>query len=449
MSTTSLDKSNKSLATFAFGLLLPSNKPTRSNGRIRLAIMLFVFSAVVFRSEIALLLGTNALWLLIIPQISLHRLIPPFAVSFLLSLTISVAVDSYFWQKWLWPELWGFVYNVVQGSASDWGTSPWHYYFRSAIPKLLLNPITPAFIYMGLQSSAYSRLVQRLLIPNLLFVAIYSLQPHKEARFIFYVVPPLTAAAALGATSLITSAKRSTNTLLQSLTTPLLSLTVVASFVASAGMLLASALNYPGGEALAALHQLVRTDQATAGSALVTVHADVLSCMTGVTLFGVAGGDNVPTRHNFLANENAEMVVAGSSDVKGDETAPKPSTWLQLDKTEDAAVLSDPSFWLRFDYLLMENEEAIKGGQWDTVAVVEGLAPGVEILRPGMPTVQSEPVGIPRVGRAALLTAAREHVRALTGGWWVGPRLAPRIRILRRVNSAVADQAARETVAAA
>lgn len=411
--------------------------------------MLFVFAAVVFRSEIALLLGTNALWLLIIPQISLHRLIPPFVVSFLLSLAISVAVDSYFWQKWLWPELWGFIYNVVQGSASDWGTSPWHYYFRSAIPKLLLNPMALVFVYMGLQSPAYSRLVQRFTIPNLLFVAIYSLQPHKEARFIFYVVPPLTAAAAMGATSLTTNAKHSTNTLLKSLTTPIISLTVLASFVASAGMLLASTLNYPGGEALAALHQLIRTDQTTAGAPLVTVHADVLSCMTGVTLFGVAGGDNVPTRHNFVANDNADMVVAGSSSGNEDQVSTKPPTWLQLDKTEDAAVLSDPSFWLRFDYLLMEDDKAVKGGQWDTIAVVEGLAPGVEILRPGAPTVESDPVGVPRVGRAALLAAVRERVRALTGGWWVGPRLAPRIRILRRVNSVVADQAATETVAAA
>lgn len=413
--------------------------------------MLFVFSAVVFRSEIALLLGTNAVWLLIIPMISLQGLIPPFVVSFVLSLTISVLVDSYFWQKWLWPELWGFYYNVVQGSASNWGTSPWYYYFVSALPKLL-NPVALVSIAVALWSPAYYRVAQRLVIPNLLFVAIYSLQPHKEARFIFYVVPPLTAAAALGATALTTSAptkdKNSSNdsrAFAKKLATLLLAGSILAFSLVSIAMLFASSLNYPGGEALAALHQVISTDQSTAGSSFVTVHADVPSCMTGVTLFGVAGGDNVPTRHNFI--NDAEMVVAGTSD--GSDS--KPSAWLMLDKTEDDAVLADPNFWLRFDYLLMENEKAVKGGQWDTVAVVEGLSGlDYEVLRPGDEPSQREPAGVRRVGRGAQFTALRDWVRKFTLGWWVGPRLAPKSRIMKRIKDVpVADRVAKETVAIA
>ncbi len=91
----------------------------------------------------AVLLAASALWLLIIPQISLDRLIPPFLLSFIIALVISVPVDSYFWQKPLWPELWGFYYNAILGSSSNWGVSPWHYYFTSALPRLLLNPLVP------------------------------------------------------------------------------------------------------------------------------------------------------------------------------------------------------------------------------------------------------------------------------------------------------------------
>lgn len=437
--------------------MLPSSKPEKANQRVRGAVMLFVFAAVVFRSEVALLLATNALWMLVIPQTSLGHVIPPFAVSFALSVAITVLIDSYFWQKLLWPELWGFVYNVVQGESSNWGTSPFHYYFTSSIPKVLLNPIAIPLILVALWSPAYYRLAQRLVIPNLLFVAIYSFQPHKEARFIFYVVPPLTAAAALGCASLTANARpkaktddasasiKSTKLVLATLT---LVATILVSAVASAGMLLASSLNYPGGEALAALNTLLRDEQTLHSASLVSVHADVLSCMTGVTRFGVAGGSNVPTRHHFVAapikdtsTDNAEVVFAGHSDGSAE------TTWLIMDKTEDAAALADPSFWLRFDYLLMEDEVVITGGQWETVAVVEGLAGGVEVLKPGVEPPEGELEGIARVGSGARVTALRDRVRKLTGGWWVGPRLSPKIRILKRRAVATAADKAKETTA--
>lgn len=428
--------------------------------------MLFVFSAVIFRSEIALLLATNALWLLVTPQISLDRLIPPFAVSFILSVTISVLVDSYFWQKWLWPELWGFFYNVVQGSSSNWGTSPWYYYFLSAIPRLLM--LSLPYVAVALRSPAYYRIAQRLVIPNLLFVAIYSIQPHKEARFIFYVVPPLTAAAALGAASLTTSApsKNSNSALFKNLSTAILGGAVLVNFLASTAMLLASSINYPGGDALAALHGLIRADQATtADDSLVTVHADVLSCMTGVTLFGVAGGDNVPTRHNFAADAEVEVLVSdsgtgtGSKDDSSDDagtgasssSSNKPSAWLFLDKTEDPATLADPGFWQRFDYLLLEDPTVVRGGQWNTIAVVDGLA-GFEVLRPGQQqeAAAAAAAAPQHVGRGAQVAALRDRVRRLTGGWWVGPRLAPKIQVMRQVKDGGSkERASRETVAVA
>lgn len=426
--------------------------------------MLFVLAAAVFRSEVALLLATNALWLLIIPQTSLGQIIPPFIVSFALSVTVTVLVDSYFWQKLLWPELWGFVYNVIQGESSNWGTSPFHYYFTSAIPKLLLNPLAVPAILIALWSPAYHRLAQRLVIPNLLFVAIYSIQPHKEARFIFYVVPPLTAAAALGFASLTTSARPKTKAdndrrdpstkspLINFLLTAPILASVLASVVASTGMLLASTLNYPGGEALAALNaHLEQADHALHASSLVSVHADVLSCMTGVTRFGVAGSSNVPRRHYFPGDVDHYVDVNISSDEEDttNNSGAAPSVWLTLDKTEDEAALAEPSFWLRFDYLLMEDEKAVTGGHWDTVAVVEGLVGGVEVLKPGdEPEVRAlELEGVPRVGRAAALIAVRNRVRELTGGWWAGPKLGPKIRIMKRRGARTAVDKARETVA--
>jgi alpha-1,6-mannosyltransferase len=392
-------------------------------GRQRLAVSLLVFAAVIFRSEVAILLFTLAIYLIAVPFASLEVLIPPFLISFPIALLISVPLDSYFWQKPLWPELWGFYYNAVLGSSSAWGVSPWHYYFTSALPRLLLNPL----VYLLLIPTAWrqpstSQAVKLLTIPSLLFVAIYSLQPHKEARFIFYVVPPLTAAAALGANHIYT---RRNKTLLLRLTSYLLVVSVLASFAASIAMSYVSSLNYPGGEALAHLRRQIEEAPAPRlpGSEpeprQVRVHADVLSCMTGVTLFGTSSG------------------TLGKSETVGDGGAPRDLDFrgIVLDKTEDPARLADPSFWLQFEYVLAEDPTTVKGGEWEEVAVVEGYA-GVEILRPGMGGDVEKAEDKRKVaGKGASVAAVRDRVRSLTGGWWIGPRMVPKIRILRRAEA--------------
>lgn len=164
--------------------------------------------------------------------------------------------------------------------------------------------------------------------------------------------------------------------------------------------------------------------------------------MTGVTRFGVSADNNVPTRHNFAGD--GDLVLAGHSD--GSDNSP--AAWLTLDKTENEAELAVPDFWLRFDYLLMENERAVTGGSWDTVAVVEGYA-GIEVLKPGVEPGEGELTGVRRVGRGAQLTVLRDRARALTGGWWVGPRLSPKIRIMKRRGAAAAADRATETAAKA
>ncbi|EJT76422.1 alpha-1,6-mannosyltransferase subunit [Gaeumannomyces tritici R3-111a-1] len=114
------------LTTLAFTNLLPSPNPKAMAPRQRVSISLFVLAAIIFRSEVALLLATNALYLVVAPLAPLERLIWPFAISSAMALLVSVPLDSYFWQRPLWPELWGFYYNAVLGSSSNWGVSPWH-----------------------------------------------------------------------------------------------------------------------------------------------------------------------------------------------------------------------------------------------------------------------------------------------------------------------------------
>lgn len=117
---------------------------------------------------------------------------------------------------------------------------------------------------------------------------------------------------------------------------------------------------------------------------------------------------------------------------------------LDLDKTEDPAVLGDAAFWSRFDYLLVENLSQVAGGTWNTIAVIEGYA-GMEVLRPGSDSSSSLDLEAQArgekgdvksnvVGKGRVVAELKRRVRALTGGWWVGPRMEPRIRILERVR---------------
>lgn len=383
----------------------------------RVAVSMFVFAGVIFRSEVALLLITNVLYLLVLPAMSLERMIKPAMVAFAVALLISVPIDSYFWQRPLWPELWGFYYNAILGASSNWGVSPWHYYFTSALPRLLLNPFTTICLFSSLRHPALSSAAKRLAIPSLLFVAIYSFQPHKEARFIFYVVPPLTAAAALAANQIW---NRRSKTMLSSLLALALVSSVMASFAASTAILFLSSLNYPGGEALSHLRDLIQADMSS--SPAVSVHADVFACMTGVTLFGTAVGSSLPNPRSaepkFVEQQRGGR-AAGVS--------------LLLDKTEDAAALAQDEFWTAFDYLLMEDPSEATGGKWETVAVVLGYG-GVEMSRGKAGNdAGKEEIGVV-VGKGKLVRGLKGVVTKATGGWWVGPRMVPKIYIMKRLK---------------
>lgn len=242
------------------------------------------------------------------------------------------------------------------------------------------------------------------------------------------MVPSLTGAAALGADWIARRSIKAGKTA-GVLTWGVLLGSIAVSFVASTGMLLVSSLNYPGGEALAYLRDTVQAEVAasSSSSAVIPVHADVLSCMTGVTLFGTATG------------------YASAVPIKGKigrKTSPGNSVVLSLDKTEDDSVLAQEDFWKRFDYVLAEDTTKVKGDDWETVGVVKGYG-GIEVLLNGSAQCDKpREGGVPVVGKGVAVERWRNRVKAITGGKWVGPRMVPRIYILRRIKDV---KRARET----
>ena len=377
--------------------------------KLKEALFLLTAVGVVFRSEIAILVGAHAVWLLLQHRLPVTGVIVPGLLGLIVGLCITVPVDSFFWQKFpIWPEFTGFVYNVMEGKSAAWGTSPFLYYIVSALPRLFLNPLAYLIcIPMALNSPALEGPALDMLIPNLAFIAIYSFQPHKEWRFIVYVIPPLTAVAAMGASWIWT--RRAKNLAYRLLAMGLVASTA-ASFVASLGMALVSSYNYPGAQALVYLH-----DSAEGSKPDIRVHMDTLSCTTGVTRFL-----QIPRATN------------------------RGTRWF-YDKTEDEERLLHPAFWNQFDYALAERpEKAI--GSWEVIHTVEGFA-GFNTLRPGqgLRHSQNAMVSMRRLvssekwswenvgdGLLELWMASEQLMRTwVTRGWWLEARMEPRIRILK------------------
>lgn len=407
--------------------------------RHQLAIYLLVLAGVIFRSELAILLATQLLFLLVQPATNLQVIVPAGLRSAVVALAISLPVDSYFWQTPIWPELSGFIFNAIHGNSTAWGTSPFHAYFSSFLPKLLLNPLLPTLLLpLSLYLPSTRRAATALTIPTLAFIAIYSLQPHKEARFIIYAAPPLTAAGALSASYIFT--RRAKNAVYAVLSAALVASTA-ASFAASFFFLGISSLNYPGGEALWQLHRLVAQDAHPPRT--LAVHMDVLSCMTGVSRFQ----QESPTPP-FAAY--FDFLSSSSSSEPGNSTATQigkeqqqPIVW-RFSKEENKTTLLTPSFWQQFDYVLTETPETVIG-KWEVVRTIYGYA-GLEVLRPGRKPVPdhgsaegvAEEMGITEQKGASAGHGRYEEVRELvrkrvTRGWWVGPRMEAKIRILKKI----------------
>jgi alpha-1,6-mannosyltransferase len=384
----------------------------------RLSLYLLTIAGIVFRSELAILVGTITLYLFATRRISITGVIIPAGLGGLvIGLLCTVPLDSFMWQSFpLWPEWTAFYYNTIQGHSADWGVSPWHYYFTNALPRLLLNPAMYLLcIPVALLNVSTRQRSLDLLVPLLSFVGLYSLLPHKEWRFIIYTIPGLTGVAAAGASWIWNRRARSTIYAFLSLA---LVASVIASFAASTTILALSSLNYPGGSALDLLHHSIDHGE----KVRIKVYMDNLACQTGVTRF-------------LESHRGAQTIV----DVLEQQDALSQRAWT-YDKTEDPSALLDPMFWAKFDYVLAERPEKVIGS-WAVAYVVYGFG-GVRVLKPGEKSGMSDEPGYGDPSEFIQQTGITESVargwKKLEGilretvlrGYWAEVRMEPKIRIL-------------------
>ncbi|KIP11676.1 glycosyltransferase family 22 protein [Phlebiopsis gigantea 11061_1 CR5-6] len=247
-----------------------ATKPTPA--AIDIAIALMVFSGVVFRAEVAILLASTVAQILLSGWAPLKRVIKVGLISAAVSIVLTVIVDSYFWQQWpLWPELYGLYFNVIQGKSSEWGVSPFYAYFTTHLPKLLL-----ASLPLVLIGAITDHRIRSLLIPSISFVFLLSFLGHKEWRFLVYVIPVFNVAAAQGAAYLTT---RKLGTIWGRLGFLLTAGCIGINLCATIVWTVSSSQNYPGGDAMARFNEMYAQEKH------VHVHISNLAAQTGASLF--------------------------------------------------------------------------------------------------------------------------------------------------------------------
>lgn len=380
----------------------------KAHSRHRASLVLITVAGIIFRSELAVFLATNTLFLLATNRVRIiSDIIPAGIVGLLVGLSTTVLIDSYFWQQFpLWPEFAAFKFNVLAGQSSEWGTSPWHFYFVDALPRLLMNPlIWLVGIPASLWASATRRASLSLLIPSLAFMGLYSVLPHKEWRFIIYVVPALTASAAQGAAYIWT---RRAKSIIYRILALALAFSTFASFLVSTLVYLpASAANYPGAHALQSVHR-----HADGTQPRIVLHMGNLACQTGVTRF-----------------------------LQLDSDASQPTAWI-YDKTENKSLKATPEFWSSIDYVLVEDVSEIpeETKKWEIVDTVNSFA-GFRILRRGDTAHGQLEADIIRAvagdAGVALFEKARDGIvrKFVTRGIWVEFRMEPRIRVVKNLHT--------------
>ena len=244
----------------------------------RRTIALLAATTALLRCDVLLLAGVLGLQMLATRAVGVREAMATALMAGGAAATASVLVDSYFWRRPLWPEGAVFWFNTAENRSAEWGTSPWHWYATSALPRALLGG-APGVALAATPSPPAARAAVTMAAA---FTALYSFLPHKELRFLLPVLPLFNVAAAAGLGALWRRGGLAARAFVVGL--------LAASAAATAGFVAAASVNYPGGVALMRLHELASTDALHHPHAWPPrVHVGVLPAMTGVTRFGEQG----------------------------------------------------------------------------------------------------------------------------------------------------------------
>ncbi|XP_014284199.1 dol-P-Man:Man(7)GlcNAc(2)-PP-Dol alpha-1,6-mannosyltransferase [Halyomorpha halys] len=258
-------------------------------------VYLISYSAVaviIFRFELAIFLGIIILSEIIYGHISFMRALKLGIISSLCALLVTVIIDSVFWNRLIWPEGEVFWFNAIMNKSSEWGTSPFLWYWYSALPRALGASIT--LIPAGIIGEKRTKLVT---LPAAIFVFMLSFLPHKELRFIIYTFPLFNISIAVACNKMWINRHKSMTRWAASV---YIVLHIIINIILSCILLRVASDNYPGGVAVSRLHRLVSPENQ------VHVYIDNLPAQTGVSRF-------TEINKNWIYNKT-ENLASGSTD---------------------------------------------------------------------------------------------------------------------------------------
>lgn len=172
--------------------------------------------------------------------------------------------------------------------------------------------VPPTILFLGVLGFKMAPESMRIVaLSGFFHIAVMSMQPHKEWRFIIYAVPAIILLGSTAAAYVWENLKITRT--IHALVVFAIALSPVLSMIVSLVFGHASSLNYPGGQALSDFNHLILANNITNA----TVHIGVPACMTGVTKFGELDYDTYG---------------------------------ITYDKTEDPVKLQE--LWPTFDYLI-------------------------------------------------------------------------------------------------
>ena len=102
-------------------------------------LLILTVVTVIFRCDLLILLGPITLQILWFQEASFFKVAYIGITTGIISLTLTVIVDSFMWNRGclLWPEGIVLFFNTIENKSSEWGVMPWHWYLTSALLKVL------------------------------------------------------------------------------------------------------------------------------------------------------------------------------------------------------------------------------------------------------------------------------------------------------------------------
>lgn len=239
------------------------------------------------RSELMTLFGCLLLYDFVKKRMTVSEFVKMAVPIGITIVCLSTFIDSIFWQRPVWPEAEVFWYNTFLNKSKHWGTLPFLWYFYSALPRALGFSILLIIFYQSKDIR-----FNLMLIASVVYVLLYSFLPHKELRFIIYVIPVFNVAAAVVSSRLWQNRKKSRFRLLWAYTALI---HLFANMFLTLTYIIVSSKNYPGGHAMLYLHQQVSNNTDA------NVYIGNLAAQTGATRFMESY-----TNWNYIKSENIE-----------------------------------------------------------------------------------------------------------------------------------------------